>query len=132
MKKSTNGTLVKTKTKHANEAKAEASIRCSSRLTNCEVNSKEEKTNAGNSNQRTSLTSITSPTLLASGLFHSLVINNFYQIASFPICLMIHCFSSSLLLSSEFESLIHRKKILKSLRTYEKKERLFHVNFLQF
>ncbi|KAG5059681.1 hypothetical protein JHK87_000710 [Glycine soja] len=66
MKKSTNGTLVKTKTKHANEAKAEASIRCSSRLTNCEVNSKEEKTNAGNSNQRTSLTSITSPTLLAS------------------------------------------------------------------
>lgn len=60
MKKSTNGTLAKTETKHANGAKAEASIRRSSRLTNSEVNSKEAETNTGNSNQRTSLTSITS------------------------------------------------------------------------
>ena len=47
VKKSTNGTLAKTETKHANGAKAEASIRRSSRLTNSEVNSKEAETNTG-------------------------------------------------------------------------------------
>ena len=60
MKKSTNGTLAKPETKHANGAKAEASIRRLSRLTNSEVNSKEAKTNTGNSNQRTSLASMIS------------------------------------------------------------------------
>ncbi|KAK7392725.1 hypothetical protein VNO78_21171 [Psophocarpus tetragonolobus] len=60
MKKSLNGTLTKTDTKHANGTKAEASIRRSNKQTNSEVNSKEAKTNTGNSNQGTSLTSITS------------------------------------------------------------------------
>ncbi|KAH1262470.1 hypothetical protein GmHk_02G005085 [Glycine max] len=69
VKKSTNGTLAKTETKHANGAKAEASIRRSSRLTNSEVNSKEAETNTGNSNQRTSLTSITSLKTSESGIF---------------------------------------------------------------
>ncbi|CAJ1967315.1 unnamed protein product [Sphenostylis stenocarpa] len=60
MKKSINGTLVKTETKHANGARTEPSIRRSSRLTNNEVNSKESKKTTGNSNQKTSLTSMAS------------------------------------------------------------------------
>ncbi|RDX64993.1 Protein WVD2-like 4, partial [Mucuna pruriens] len=60
MKRSINGTLMKTETKHVNGAKAEASTRRSSRHTNSEVNSKEAKTNTGNSDQRTSFTSMTS------------------------------------------------------------------------
>ncbi|XP_020233110.1 protein WVD2-like 4 [Cajanus cajan] len=68
MKKSINGTLVKTETKNVNGARAEASIRRSSRLTNSEVNSKETKTNTGNSNQRTSLTSMTSLKSSESGM----------------------------------------------------------------
>ncbi|TKY53192.1 WAVE-DAMPENED 2 [Spatholobus suberectus] len=68
MKKSLNGTLVKTETKHANGARVEASIRLSSRLTNSKVNLKEAKTNTGNSNQRTSLTSMTSLKSSKSGM----------------------------------------------------------------
>ncbi|RZB86315.1 Protein WVD2-like 4 isoform B [Glycine soja] len=68
MKKSTNGTLAKPETKHANGAKAEASIRRLSRLTNSEVNSKEAKTNTGNSNQRTSLASMISLKTSESGI----------------------------------------------------------------
>ncbi|KAK7345201.1 hypothetical protein VNO77_15777 [Canavalia gladiata] len=57
MKKSINGSVVKTETKHVqgNGVRAEASIRHSSRLTNSEVNSKELKIN-----QRSSLPSMTS------------------------------------------------------------------------
>ncbi|KAG2403532.1 hypothetical protein LR48_Vigan02g017400 [Vigna angularis] len=60
MKKSINGNLVKTETKHVNGARAQPSIRRSSRLTNNDVNSKESDKNTGNSNHRTSLTSMTS------------------------------------------------------------------------
>ncbi|KAL2327326.1 hypothetical protein Fmac_020753 [Flemingia macrophylla] len=58
MKKSINGTLVKTETKNVNGARVEASIRRSSRMTNSDVNSKDTKTNTGNSNPRTSVTSL--------------------------------------------------------------------------
>jgi len=58
MKKSINGSLVKTETKHVNGARAQPSIRRSSKLTNNEVNSKESEKNTGNSNHRTSLTSM--------------------------------------------------------------------------
>jgi len=60
MKKSINGTFVKTEPKLVNGARAKPSIRRSSRLTNNEVNSKESEKNTGNSNHRTSLTSMTS------------------------------------------------------------------------
>ncbi|XP_061367155.1 protein WVD2-like 4 [Gastrolobium bilobum] len=62
IKKSIDGILVKTEAKHVqgNGVRAEASIGHPRRLTNTEVNSKEAKTNPGNSNQRASLTSMTS------------------------------------------------------------------------
>ncbi|XP_057427366.1 protein WVD2-like 4 isoform X2 [Lotus japonicus] len=63
MKKSTDGILVKTESKLANQGngvRSATSVRLSSRLTNSEVNSKEAKTNPGNSNQRTSLASMNS------------------------------------------------------------------------
>lgn len=63
MKKSTDGILLKTENKLANQGngvRSATSVRLSSRLTNSEVNSKEAKTNPGNSNQRTSLASMNS------------------------------------------------------------------------
>jgi len=69
MKKSINGTFVKTETKHVNGARAQPSVRRSSRLTNNEVNSKESEKNTGNSNHRTSLTSMNS---LKSSKVHKL------------------------------------------------------------